>query len=289
MSSIVSSDHTSSQYRIQPLEGSANYSSWKIQLLDILTDADLDDHVDPDVKAPTDSAELKKWKKADRRTLSAIRLRVSPTIIQHIQGETTALGAWENLSHLFELKGKMGLVLARHKFYGTRAPAELPLEDHIMQMRQFQGELKSLGHEVDDADFAVALLGSLPADWDSFVQATLSSITAPDSKTVISLIHTEEARRSQRADSSTALVSRARRTATHYPKKVAITSAPSSSPVVASSGWKNANNAKCHKCGGKGHFARLCPSQQPDDEQDQAHPAYVDDDSDADSDRDFAF
>ncbi|KAJ7179800.1 hypothetical protein C8R43DRAFT_941572 [Mycena crocata] len=179
-----------------------------------------------------------------------------------------------------------------------------------MQMRQFQGELKSLGQNIEDADFAVALLGSLPDDWDSFVQATLTSLTAPDSKTVISLIHTEEARRSQRAESSTALVSRARptRTATtHYPKRLAITAAPSSAPVIASS-RKNTDNPTsssdtfrkdvfCHKCGGKGHFARVCPSQMDDETQAQVAYDYEDfadfsddgDYSDADTDHDFAF
>ncbi|KAJ7705035.1 hypothetical protein B0H17DRAFT_1126640 [Mycena rosella] len=124
MPDIASSDHTSSQYRIAALEGSRNYPSWKVQLLDIFTDADLEDHVDPNFIAPTDSAELKKWQKADRRTLSAIRLRVSPAIIQHIQRES--LWVPGNLSHLFELKGKMGLDLARHKFYTTRAPSDSP-------------------------------------------------------------------------------------------------------------------------------------------------------------------
>ncbi|KAJ6553648.1 hypothetical protein B0H10DRAFT_2446758 [Mycena sp. CBHHK59/15] len=62
----------------------------------------------------------------------------------------------------------------------------------------FQGELKSLGQEVTDKDFAVALLSSLPPDWDAFVRSTLSGSTPPESKTTISAILTEERRRNER-------------------------------------------------------------------------------------------
>jgi hypothetical protein len=277
-------------YRIEPLQGSENYRSWKIMMLDILTDTGLDDHVDPDLSGPAADADAKekaKWKKDDRRALTIIRLRVSPNVIHSIEGETTARSAWDMLSHLFELKGHMGLILARRKFYGTRAPNEAPLQDHIQQMRQFQGELRALGQKVEDADFAVALLGSLPDSYDSFVQAILSVTAVPDSKTIISSILTEQTRRDKRADESVALTASSR-TATRYPKQryhAPPAPAPTSSAPMAS--WKN---AICHKCNGKGHIARVCPSQPIDEQHNDethAHPAY-DDDSDYESD-DYAF
>ncbi|KAJ7717353.1 hypothetical protein B0H16DRAFT_1236702, partial [Mycena metata] len=87
-----------------------NYAAWKVQMLDILTDIGLDDHVDATFTVPTTATELAVWNKADRRAPSAIRLRVASDVVQHIQGETKALSAWEMLSHLFELKGQMGIV-----------------------------------------------------------------------------------------------------------------------------------------------------------------------------------
>jgi len=252
-------------------------------MLDILTDLGLDDHVDSDAAAPdeSDAKKLAAWKKADRRTLSAIRLRVAPDVVHHIQGETKTLSAWEMLSHLFELKGQMGIVLARHKFYSIRAPADQPLEPHIKLMRRFQGELKSLGQEVTDGDFAVALLSSLPTDWDAFVRSTLSGSTAPDSKTTISAILTEERRRNDRDGE----VDRAMLAGHRHHSKFRSTPnspMPSSFPTPTTS-WKN---AVCHKCGGTGHIARVCPSQR-DNEPDQANVAYDTADDTAPS--DFAF
>lgn len=253
-------------------------------MLDILTDVGLDDHVDPDFPVPAEDSDAKKlaaWKKADRRALSAIRLRVAPDVVHHIQGETKALSAWEMLSHLFELKGHMGIVLARHKFYSIRAPADQALEPHIKLMRQFQGELKSLGQEVTDKDFAVALLSSLPPDWDAFVRSTLSGSTPPESKTTISAILTEERRRNDRdGEPDIGLVAGHHR---HTPKSFRSNgnSYPTPTPTTSSPSWKN---AICHRCGGKGHIARVCPSPSSD-EHDQANLVFETDEATDD----FAF
>jgi hypothetical protein len=71
----------------------------------------------------------------------------------------------------------------------------------------------------------------------------------------------------------------------HHPKFRATPNspAPSSFPTPTTL-WKT---AICHKCGGKGHIARICPSQR-DDEPDKAnfvYDTYVDEEAA----NDFAF
>jgi hypothetical protein len=57
---------------------------------------------------------------------------------------------------------------------------------------------------------------------------------------------------------------------------------PASSPAPTTN-WKN---AICHKCGGKGHIARVCPSQR--DETDQAN-FVVDNTTDNEEANNYAF
>ncbi|CAK5263885.1 unnamed protein product [Mycena citricolor] len=279
---------TYNAFRITPLSGPENYGPWKVQMGDIITEMDLNDHINPEVTPPTDTAKKAVWDKADRRTLSSIRLRVAPNIVQHIQGETTALGAWQMLSALFELKGQMGLILARHKFYSTRALDQQPLEPHIKMMRQLQGELRSLGQEVSDSDFAVTLLSSLPTEWDSFIRANLHGTINPQSKTVIADILTEERRRYEK-DGLTPEELAIAMAATHNRRSVTRQSRqPASNFATSSSTWKR---AICHRCGGKGHIARVCPSSKIEDvnEPDKAHAVFgVYEEEENDSDNDYA-
>jgi hypothetical protein len=48
MSDKTLASDTQSIHWIEPLHGSENYAPWKVQMLDVLTDLGLDDHVDPD-------------------------------------------------------------------------------------------------------------------------------------------------------------------------------------------------------------------------------------------------
>lgn len=294
-------DSSSSIHRITPLQGSSNYSSWKVQMLDVLTDLTLEDYVETGATAPDESnaKEHAKWTKADRRALSAIRLRVASDVVQHIQGEKTALGAWEMLSHLFELKGKSGLVLARHRFYGTRANYETKLEAHIKMMRQLQGELIALGDKVEDTDFSVALLSSLHADWDAFSHTILSLPKIPDSKTTISMLLTEERRRTNRdpdsedsATGATAMMARSRiDPARIQHQKTRFMQLPPTPPASASTTapaqltWQK-HAPVCHTCGGKGHFSRVCPSRPEFNSHAEQINLAVAEDTDAESDTD---
>ncbi|KAF9256876.1 hypothetical protein L218DRAFT_1006849 [Marasmius fiardii PR-910] len=74
------SSAASSTYRIQHLSGVENYSTWKIKMLDILTDMGLKDYalgMTQKPNQPDSSSKALAWKKKDRQTLSTIRLRNS--------------------------------------------------------------------------------------------------------------------------------------------------------------------------------------------------------------------
>ena len=68
------SDSTTSTYRIQHLSGVENHSTWKIKMLDILTDMGLEEYALGTISRPNDPTAKATWDKKDRQALSAIRL-----------------------------------------------------------------------------------------------------------------------------------------------------------------------------------------------------------------------
>ncbi|KAJ3766065.1 hypothetical protein FB446DRAFT_601968, partial [Lentinula raphanica] len=99
-----------SSYRIQHLTGVENYSTWKIKMLDILTDMGLEDYALGAITQPTDTAAAADWTKKNRQTLSAIRLRVRDEPLIYISDASSASAAWTILSDMYQPKGAIGIV-----------------------------------------------------------------------------------------------------------------------------------------------------------------------------------
>ena len=92
-----------SVYRIDPLKGPENYPTWKIKMIDILTDLGLIDYADGSLKAQAEAALVADWKKSDRKALSTIRLQVSDGPLVYIAGSKTSAEAWKALKDMYDV------------------------------------------------------------------------------------------------------------------------------------------------------------------------------------------
>ena len=155
----INASGASSLHRIAPLRGTEYYNVWRIQMEDILTDLDLYGHADgsstipepkvtvkvtgrkddegkslPDLDIGEDNAEYFSWIKSDRKALSNIRLRVEGNVLTHIQSCANAAEAWDLLASTFQVKGTVGLIDLRRKFFSHRMPDSDDIEEHIQCM-----------------------------------------------------------------------------------------------------------------------------------------------------------
>lgn len=223
-----------SVYRIEPLKGPENYLTWKIKMIDILTDLGLIDYADGSIPAPADTALVADWKKSDRKALSTIRLWVLDGPLVYIAGSKTSTEAWKALRGMYESRGPMGIVLVRRKFFRAQCEEGGNIEEHIRTMRSYQEELASLKQKVEEEDFSITLLTSLPESWNSFI-SSVDTADLKDSYKLISRILQEDIRlREKTSDSTMAL-------AAHGKKKF--------NPKIT-----------CYGCGEIGHIRSNCPN-----------------------------
>ena len=209
------SDSTSHRVTIEPLRGAENFPVWKIKMSDILTDLNYDDHIEDKAAVPADTTEAAKWKRADKKALATIHLRVADTLLVYIAGSTTALAAWSTLSNMFEAKGPIGIVSAHRKLFGTRCTEESDIEDHIRIMRTYQQELATLQKPISEEDFSYALLTSLPESWNNFI-STVPEDVIKDPTKLISQMLSELQRLREQTSTSTALATINKSTAKCY-------------------------------------------------------------------------
>ncbi|QRW23987.1 Retrovirus-related Pol polyprotein from transposon TNT 1-94 [Rhizoctonia solani] len=184
-------------HRIPPLRGTDNYNMWRTQMEDILTDLDLYGYVNGTITMPsltttttTPSAsgssgkdaqaststgtneEYLKWSKSDRKALVNIRLRVDGNVLTHIQGCTTSADAWNTLATTFQVKGTVGLINLRRKFFSHRMTDGEDIEEHIQRMRGWFQRINDIKpNSINEANWITTLVASLPDLWDSFTQS----------------------------------------------------------------------------------------------------------------------
>lgn len=231
---------SSSSFRIPPLSGADNYIPWRTQLSDILFDQGLWKYVSGEAPSPKrgDTAE---WDQADRRALTAIRLRINNDMLLHVISATTSKQAWDALANVFASQGGVARITTRRQLFSYRMEETDDLDLAIRQIKRLWVEFNLIKGEntsaLSDNDLAMCILSALPPSWDGLVTSVVinDDLTSSD---IISRITQDNARRKARGPDQ------AFNATARFGKK------------------KFRKGVNCHKCGKEGHIRPEC--NEPD-------------------------
>ena len=104
MSSVTTAEET---YKVEPLQGSANYRTWKFSMRMVLQAKDLWEVVSGEEVKPEAEKAGQTWEKKARKALATIALALSAAEKEHVIECTTPKAAWDILEKLYEGKGQV--------------------------------------------------------------------------------------------------------------------------------------------------------------------------------------
>ena len=94
----------------------------------------------------------------------------------HLSGADTAKEMWDQLCMVKEAKGQISVLVTCHMLYQMEANKNsFNMVEHISKLRRLQEELHLMDNKVNDEDFVMILLTSLPESWDVYTSAYLRS------------------------------------------------------------------------------------------------------------------
>src|SRR5882757_3808003 len=233
-------NHSSSgPYRIELLRND-NWMPWKRRMLAILRDQGLEKYVSKTAQSPAgDEEAITKWQDGDAKARTRIELSIGDSEMIHLSGANTAKDMWNQLTMVKEARGRLGILSTRRTLYRASAEEGVDMVDHISKLRGLQNELHAMENLVNDEDFVMILITSLPESWDNFTGSFLGSSGNKPTITsyeLIAVLLDEDRRRKGRAGGAagTSLLSKGK------------------------DKQGNAKDKECYNCKKKGHFALDC-------------------------------
>ncbi|CAK5270962.1 unnamed protein product [Mycena citricolor] len=255
----MSTDASTSAYRIQHLLGEENYQTWAVKITDILTDLQLDDYpkgrllkpgsrvpppitiTNPDGTTTTitssitvSTATASEWERKDRQALSAIRLRVTDGPLVYITNASSAKEAWDVLEKMYRPRGAYAIVLLRRKLLHLVCAEGGDIEEHIRKLTSLRTQLTTLGARFDEDEFCTTLLTSLPDSWDTFIQSVDTSSFTDSAPLIARILERDRQRKAKPTSDDVALPARSAKTG------------------------KFSTNVSCYGCGRRGHVIADC-------------------------------
>lgn len=143
--------------KIEKLQGSSNFHTWKFAVTNVLEIEDLEKCI-LDVGTGADAAKLKKAK-------NILSLSVDQTIFVHIQNCKSPLEIWNTLKRMYEDKGlarKIGLL---RNLISIRLESCTNMQDYVDKIVSTSNKLTGVGFDISDEWMGAILLAGLSEDY----------------------------------------------------------------------------------------------------------------------------
>src|SRR5215469_590900 len=247
--------------QIEKLDGS-NYHSWKYNMKMVLIERDLWDYVNEPPVAPTDPAELAKYKTKLNKALALVSLFIATEQQVHIRETETPKDAWLILQNIYEPKSRPRVMQLMKQFSSLKMDEDEQMIHYLNNVKRIADCLKEAGKPIDEEDIAFAILNGLPSSYESLVMY-MSQLAEKDFTVdkIRGMLLTEFDRRKAKevGHETEVLVTQKPRVKMKHQKKRYEQVAPSAdkSENKKHGTPQPQRNEKgkitCYRCGGKGH------------------------------------
>src|SRR5258708_10586361 len=200
MSKYTSISTNGNRYLIKPLDNSGkNYQTWLMRMELILQGRDVWDVIDPSTEGvprpTTPGQQLDDWVQKDKKALTQIKCYVSDTALLSLRTKVTARDAWKALSDRYNGVGAQDASIITSKLHHFKMDDSKLLQQQINMMHELQYQLASLGSEIPNSNFAMAISEALPSSYDTLKTIAIANVTdasALATETLITQILCEE-------------------------------------------------------------------------------------------------
>ena len=154
--------NTEETYKVEPLQGSTNYRTWKFSMKMVLQARDLWEVVSGEEVKPEAEKAGQAWEKKARKALATTALALSAAEKEHIIECTTPKAAWDILEKLYEGKGRNRKFMLLQELFRMSMEESGKMDLYLRAVREKMSELAVVGLKLEDDIKLAIILNGLP-------------------------------------------------------------------------------------------------------------------------------
>src|SRR2546423_7019220 len=159
--SSVTTVNAEETYKVELLQGSTNYRTWKFSMRMVLQAKDLWEVVSGEEVKPEAEKAGQTWEKKARKALATIALALSAVEKEHIIECTAPKAAWDILEKLYEGKGRNRKFMLLQELFRMSMEGGR-MDSYLRAVREKMSELSTVGLKLEDDIKLAIILNGLP-------------------------------------------------------------------------------------------------------------------------------
>jgi hypothetical protein len=178
-------------YKVELLQGSANYRTWKFSMKMVLQAKDLWEIVSGEEEKPSQSTDAVDWERRARKALATIVLSLAAEEKEHIIDCSTPKEAWNVLEKLYEGKGRNRKFMLLQDLFGMNMDASGSMDLYLRSVKEKMSELAVIGLKLEDDVKLAIILNGLPEEY-RYLAVTFENVEKIDFDELSARLQEEE-------------------------------------------------------------------------------------------------
>ena len=154
---------------IDRLEGSSNFNVWKVRIINILEEHDLDNSITNVVEEPTTAASRTNFKKNQAKAKRIIFDSLKDSIMLVVAPLKTIKECFDTLTNLYEKKAPSQKRVLKNKLQTLKMEKDETIASFFTKILQIRDQLLMIGVTVEDDDLVQTVVDGLPPTWEVFL------------------------------------------------------------------------------------------------------------------------
>ena len=244
------------------LDGASNFSSWKIRVLIILREMELENYIETNTPMPENESEKTTWKRHNNKAMKIIIDSVKDHILPSIANLKTAFDMFSTIQSTFEINNTSRLLTLKQDLLYIKMKNGESITSYFLRITELKDQLATMQNQIDDKELSMIALRGLPLSWETFIRGLSSRPELPKFDQLKNECTQEESRLASRGLNSNqdndiqALYSKSnkKRKFNHNKK--------GNNKNNKSHKNRDWSKVRCFKCDKLGHSYYACPEKQ---------------------------